>query len=150
MKDIERDRRSRLAGQPSRRVDPYCIMLSDPETERYHKLLELKYPERKFDLPLAAVDCILRFKPVDHVDRLVPSPLLIVGLVDDWLVSIDQSRELYARAKGPSQLMLLDNIHYHDIYHEPTLTKIMGAALAWHASSTPSRFGAEGVLGAGR
>jgi fermentation-respiration switch protein FrsA (DUF1100 family) len=48
------------------------------------------------------------FKSVDFVDKISPLPLAMIGSTRDQYVSVETTRELFAAAREPKQLVLID------------------------------------------
>jgi uncharacterized protein len=102
------DRRRRALQGISELVPPFDIVRLDPATKRYVDA-EL-YPHAGFgtDVSLESLDFLLRFRPVAVVDRIAPRPLLLFHGRENRLHSIEESRDLYARANEPKRLVILE------------------------------------------
>jgi uncharacterized protein len=58
---------------------------------------------------LASVEHILRYRPLDHVARLAPRPILLIALTRDVVTPEDQGAELLFRAASPPKTLVRQN-----------------------------------------
>jgi pimeloyl-ACP methyl ester carboxylesterase len=105
---VAADRRRRALEGTSQLVPAFHIVRLDPVTKGYVDA-EL-YPHAGFgtDVSLESLDFLLRFRPAAVVDRIAPRPLLLIHGQENRLHSVEESRDLYARAKEPKRLVILD------------------------------------------
>jgi fermentation-respiration switch protein FrsA (DUF1100 family) len=63
---------------------------------------------------LQSADLIMRYRPIDYVDRLAPrAALLLTSVVDDVVTPADHAVALYERAGAPKKLIhQTDTTHY--------------------------------------
>ena len=111
---IRTDRRRRVLEGDSELVHPFDIVRLDSLTKEYVDA-EL-YPEPGFgsEVSLESADLLFRFRPSDVVDRIAPRPLLLVHGQDNRLHSVDESHDLYAHAREPKRLVLLEGSGHTD------------------------------------
>ncbi len=65
--------------------------------------------------------------PIRWIDRIAPRPLLILHGADDDLVDVDQARRLYAKARQPKELAIVEGAG-----HKMRLSdRAMNLALEW-------------------
>jgi pimeloyl-ACP methyl ester carboxylesterase len=111
---IRSDRRRRALEGKSELVHPFDIVRLDSATKVYVDA-EL-YPEPGFgsEVSLESADLLFRFRPADVVDRIAPRPLLLVHGQDNRLHSVDESHDLYALAREPKRLVVLEGSGHTD------------------------------------
>src|SRR5262249_59778672 len=75
------------------------------------------------EIPLAAVEEILDYRPIDAA-RTLTKPLLVIGVEDDSTTPTDHAVALYEAARGPRQLILQRHTSHYASY------EANGAAIA--------------------
>jgi dipeptidyl aminopeptidase/acylaminoacyl peptidase len=129
---LEADKIKRVMIGESEWVMPGEIMTRDPESLEHEKELLKRIPERAFKLPLESGEAIINFKPVTVVDRIAPRAIMFVGVKDDHLVPMEETLDLYARAKEPKKLVMMPPIGHHGVYYGDYITTILGAAVEFY------------------
>jgi uncharacterized protein len=111
---VQADRHRRALDGKSQLVHPFDIVRLDTLTKEYVDA-EL-YPEPGFgsEVSLESADLLFRFRPAEVVERISPRPLLLVHGLDNRLHSVDESRDLYAHAREPKRLVLLEGSGHTD------------------------------------
>jgi uncharacterized protein len=79
----------------------------------------------------------MEYEPGAYIERISPTPLLMVVAADDHLTPADLALEAYQRAREPKQLALLPGGHF-DAYVED-LDAASGAARDWFLQHLDSR-----------
>jgi hypothetical protein len=74
-------------------------------------------------IPLAAVDEILDYRPIDAA-RTLTKPLLVIGVENDTTTPTDHAVALYEAARGPRELILQRHTSHYASY------EANGAAIA--------------------
>ena len=72
-------------------------------------------------------------KPIDYIARISPRPLLLVHGDHDETVSVDDARELYAKAGEPKQLVIVEGAG-HRLRHDE---QAMAIVIDWLKSLAP-------------
>jgi fermentation-respiration switch protein FrsA (DUF1100 family) len=105
---VHADRRRRALEGTSELVNPFEFVRLDSVTKDYVDR-EL-YPEPGFgsEVSLESADFLMRFRPSAAVGRIAPRPLLLIHGQDNRLHSVDESRDLYANAREPKRLVVLE------------------------------------------
>ena len=111
---LSKDRSQRVGTGRSARVDPFEIVVPDPDSRKFLEGVLEEYPQMKCDLPLETAEALIEYRPEDYVARLSPHPLLLIHGANDLQVSTDESRQLYERAGEPRELSLLPNMGHFD------------------------------------
>jgi pimeloyl-ACP methyl ester carboxylesterase len=105
---IRADRRRRALDGKSELVHPFEIVKLDAVTKEYVDG-EL-YPEPGFgsEVSLESAELLFRFRPSAVVDRIAPRALLLIHGQENRLHSVDESHDLYAHARDPKRLVVLE------------------------------------------
>ena len=69
-------------------------------------------------VPLACAEAILRYKPIDVVALLSPTPLLIIGVEDDAVTTTDHATDLYEAAGTPKKLIMQRDTTHYEAYKQ--------------------------------
>lgn len=115
---LDADRRTRVAGGEGERVHPREeIMVPTPERRAttVKKDVDSRIPT---SVPLKAAEEILAYKPIDVVGRLAPTPLLVIGVVDDPVTPTDHAVALYEAAGEPKRLILQSQTTHYGAYQQ--------------------------------
>lgn len=76
---------------------------------------------------------ILEYSPLRWIDRVAPTPLLIVAAEHDVICPLELAREAFARAGEPKRLVVLPVGHF-DPYEPPCFADAAQAATDWFAT----------------
>jgi fermentation-respiration switch protein FrsA (DUF1100 family) len=68
-----------------------------------------KWPNR---ITLRSQELYGSYEPGDHIDRISPTPLLMIVALHDVTTFTDECLEAYGRAREPKRLVLVDGDHY--------------------------------------
>ena len=115
---VAEDARTFVRTGVSELVDPRAeIMVAAPERARYSgkKDVDAKM-ETRFHLQSAAA--IMRYRPIDVVDRIAPRGLLLISVADDAVTPDEHATALFERAGSPKRL-----VRQHDTTHYESYTK---------------------------
>src|SRR5206468_66816 len=105
---IESDRGRRATLGISELVHPFEIVRLDAVTKEYVDAELYRAAGFGSDVSLESADYLFRFRPAAVVDRIAPRPLLLIHGEKNELHSPEESRDLYARAREPKRLVLLE------------------------------------------
>lgn len=112
---LEEDRRERVRTGKGRMVAPRDeIMVQTPERKRtsFKKDVDAHVTEK---VPLAMVDGLLAYRPVDAAARITV-PLLVVAVQDDATTPTDHAEAIYEAARGPKKLIVQRHTSHYDAY----------------------------------
>jgi dipeptidyl aminopeptidase/acylaminoacyl peptidase len=132
LESVAADRRQRVLTGESTRVPPESIMHFEPASHvrarKYsaeHPLLtQLMYPLSE------TADSIIGYKPVEHVHKIAPRALLLIGAEKDWTIPLEHAELLYERALAPKRLVVLKDAGHNDV-HNKLLPKIVAIGAEW-------------------
>lgn len=122
--EIQRNRLDRVSGGSDRKVDPTEeIMVATPERRR------AAMPTRGSEYRLSSVESLLRFRPIDVVDR-VTAALLICAIENDVVTPEEHAVALYERARGPKKLIRQTGVSHYEAY-EKNLDPLVAQFAHW-------------------
>ena len=128
---LSQDRSQRARTGESDRVDPLEIVVPDPESREFLQAVYQEYPQMRCDLPLETGEALMEFRPEAHVESIAPRPVLFIHGEDDRQVSVDESRCMFERAAGPSELHVVPGMGHFDwvMSGSPGFTRVTGLVL---------------------
>jgi fermentation-respiration switch protein FrsA (DUF1100 family) len=116
---MEQDRAARYRGEPPAMVpvvdpDPMAVSaLPTPDSwEWFNETGEKRAPAWKNEVTLRTVEMLMEYEPGVYVERISPTPLLMVVAAGDHLTPADLALEAYQRAREPKKLVLLPGGHF--------------------------------------
>jgi hypothetical protein len=107
---LEEDRRRRVLEGAGATTD----QLSPPTPERSRTTAMA--PEPPPPIPLACLDAIRDYRPMDVVHRIAPRAVLWFAATHDPVCPVEQSREAYERAGAPKRLVEIPNDEHYGTY----------------------------------
>lgn len=88
-------------------------------------------PNARNEIMLASLEQVLQHAPALSIDRIAPTPLLMLLAEDDRVVPSSHIREAFARAGDPKRLVTLPGGHY-DVYAAgPARERAIAEATSW-------------------
>ncbi|HYU21167.1 MAG TPA: alpha/beta fold hydrolase [Chloroflexota bacterium] len=131
LRRIEEDRRRWVLEGTGEKVDPReDLMVATPERKVVdHKKDVDARIERDFFLRSA--DYIMRYRPIDVVDRISPRALLITSVEDDVVTPEDHALALYERAGPPKKLIRQTETSHYRSYTE-NFSALMPQIVDWY------------------
>lgn len=128
------DRRNRvLSGHGEAIAD---LSPPTPERSRTSALSQSSIPP----IPLACVEAIAEFRPIDVVSRISPRAALFIAATRDPTCPVEHSRIAYAAAGSPRRLVEIDSAEHYGTYVEHMQT-ILDEIIAWcgrHMAAAPA------------
>jgi dipeptidyl aminopeptidase/acylaminoacyl peptidase len=114
---LDADRRERVRTGRGRLVHPREEIMV-PTAERRQTTIKADVDQRiPTAVSLAAVDEILRYRPLDAAARL-RVPLLVIGIEDDATTPTDHAERLYEAAPGPKALVMQRHTTHYAAYDQ--------------------------------
>lgn len=90
---------------------------------------EERAPNWENKVTLKTVEMLREYSPIDYVERVSPTPLLMIIANGDHLAVADKAFETYEKAREPKDLTILDGGHF-DAYTK-AFDASCGAAVDW-------------------
>jgi fermentation-respiration switch protein FrsA (DUF1100 family) len=143
---LDQDRESRFAGQPPAMVpvvseDPLgTSALPTPDSYQWFtETARTRAPAWRNEVTLRSIELLMDYEPGAWIERISPTPLLLVVAAGDHLTPSDLALEAYSRAREPRRLELLQGGHF-DAYVGAGFDQASGAARDWFVQHLqPSR-----------
>ncbi len=115
------------------------LMGRDPEVvadiERTLKLFPQWRPEVSFESLLD----VMEFKPESVVDRIAPRAIMWIHTDRDRLVPLFEAQSMYAKARKPKKLVVLENMVHDDVYRGRGFELVVQHTNAWFKEHLPPR-----------
>jgi fermentation-respiration switch protein FrsA (DUF1100 family) len=116
---FDQDRESRFAGNPPAMIpvvtnDPMGLAAL-PTTDSYQWFVETgdtRAPAWKNEVTVRTVEMLMEYEPGSYVERVSPTPLLMVIAEHDHLAVADLAFEAFNRAREPKKLVILPGGHF--------------------------------------
>lgn len=127
-----------LTGKPAY-MQTARLMARDPEvTAEIEKMGEL-YPQWKPEVTFESLLDIMEFKPESVVDRIGPRAMLWIHTDKDELVPLFEAQSMYAKARQPKKLVVLENMVHEDVYRGEGFEQTVQHTNAWFQEHLPAR-----------
>jgi fermentation-respiration switch protein FrsA (DUF1100 family) len=133
---FESDRAARYRGEPPGMIpvvdpDPMATSaLPTPDSwEWFSETAKTRAPAWRNEVTVRTVEMLMEYEPAAYIERISPTPLLMVVAAGDHLTPTDLALEAYQRALEPKRLQLLPGAHF-DAYVKDFETA-SGAARDW-------------------
>jgi fermentation-respiration switch protein FrsA (DUF1100 family) len=133
---MEQDRATRYRGEPPAMVpvvdpDPMAVSaLPTPDSwEWFSEAGKGRAPAWRNEVTLRTVEMLMEYEPSAYLERISPTPLLMVVAARDHLTPSDLALEAYQQAREPKRLVLLPDAHF-DAYVK-AFDAASGAARDW-------------------
>lgn len=134
---FDADREARFRGEPPAMVavvaeDPTRIPCALPTPDSWQWFTETgrtRAPAWRNEVTLRSVEMLMEYEPWVYIDRVAPTPLLMVVAANDVLTPTDLALEAYHRALEPKKLVILPGGHF-DAY-TTDFELAAGAARDW-------------------
>jgi fermentation-respiration switch protein FrsA (DUF1100 family) len=115
------------------------MMARDPsvvaQLENNQKLFPTWRPEVSFE----SLADIMEFKPESVADRISPRAILWIHTDKDQLVPLYEAQSMYAKARHPKKLVVLENMIHDDVYHGQGFAQVVQHTNAWFKEHMPAR-----------
>ena len=134
---LDQDREARFAGKPPAMIpvvtnDP-AGQAALPTSDSYQWFTETgqnRAPSWKNEVTLRTVEMLMEYEPVTYIERVSPTPLLMLIAQHDHLAVADEAFAAYNLAREPKKLVILPGGHF-DAYVGSGFKTASGAASSW-------------------
>ena len=134
---FDADRRARYAGKAAAMIpvvaqDPMapCALPTADSWEWFTETGKKRAPAWRNEVTLQSVELFTEYEPGAYIERVAPTPLLMVVAAKDHLTPADLALEAYARGLEPKRLEILPGGHF-EAYVDPGFEQASGAATEW-------------------
>jgi dipeptidyl aminopeptidase/acylaminoacyl peptidase len=115
---LDADRKQRVLSGTGELVHPREeIMVATPERKATNVKgdVDSRIPT---SVPLRCAEAIMRYRPIDVVGLVAPTPLLIIGVADDAVTPTDHAVALYEQAGAPKRLIMQRHTTHYAAYQQ--------------------------------
>jgi fermentation-respiration switch protein FrsA (DUF1100 family) len=134
---FDQDRERRLDGEPPAMVPVVSADPSGPAAlptaDSYQWFTDTgrtRAPAWRNEVTLRTVELLMEYEPAAYVERLSPTPLLMIVAAQDHLTPVDLALAAYKRALEPKRLVFLPGGHF-EAYVGPGFELAGSAARDW-------------------
>jgi uncharacterized protein len=134
---FDADREARFAGRPPAMMavvsDDPAVPAALPTADSYAWFTETgrtRAPAWRNQTTLRTVEMFTEYEPGAYIDKVAPTPLLMVVAREDHLTVVDQALAAYNQALEPKRLEILPGGHF-DAYTGPDFELSSAAARDW-------------------
>lgn len=127
-----------LTGKPSY-METKRLMARDPEAVAMLEDFEKRYPQFRTEVSFESLLDIMEFKPESVVDRISPRAIQWIHTDNDELVPLFEAQSMYAKARNPKKLVVLENMVHDDVYRGEGFEQTMQHTSAWFKEHLPAR-----------
>jgi len=128
---IDADRKERVISGVGEMVHPREeIMIATPE-RRASKVKADVDDRIPTSVPLRCAEAIMRYKPIDVVDLVAPTPLMFIAVEDDAVTPTDHAFALYNKAGAPKKLLIQRHTTHYAAYAQYG-AEVIPEIVAWY------------------
>jgi pimeloyl-ACP methyl ester carboxylesterase len=128
---VEENRRRVAAGGIDELVDPReDLMVATPE-RRATQVRASDDNRVGAGFRLSSAESLMRYRPIDVVDRISPGAVLLTAVVDDVVTPEDHAVALYEKAGVPKKLIRMSGVSHYDSYSKG-MDRLLPAFLDWY------------------
>jgi uncharacterized protein len=134
---LDLDREARYAGKepgmiPVVAEDPLApSSLPTPDSwQWFTETANTRAPSWRNEVTLRSLEMLMEYEPGSYIDRISPTPLLMVVAAGDVLTASDLAIDAYENAREPKKLVILPGGHF-GAYTGPDFDLSSGAACDW-------------------
>lgn len=103
--------------------------LASPDSWEWFQAQGRSAPNWRNEVTLRSLERLLEYAPGRFIDRIAPTPLLMIAAVQDFL-PLDIAQRAFDRAGEPKRLVVLPGGHFTP-YEDPDFASASGEATAW-------------------
>lgn len=109
--------------------EPNAILTDAAETA-WARLAAVPVPTWVNWVTSPSVEALFEYCPIALIDRVAPTPLLLIAAETDAVIPLALSRAAFARAGEPRRLKVLPFAHF-EVYEEPARSLAIQEAVDW-------------------
>jgi fermentation-respiration switch protein FrsA (DUF1100 family) len=135
---LDADREARFRGEPPAVIpvvdaDPLAqSALPTPDSwEWFSRTGKDRAPSWRNEVTVRSMDLVQGYEPGSYIDRVSPTPLLMIIATNDVLVTADLAFAAYGRALEPKRVEILRGGHFDAYTAGPHFTQASEAARDW-------------------
>lgn len=120
------------------------LMGRDPDVAKNVENMRKDFPNWKGEISFESLLDIVDFKPESVVERIAPRAIMFIHAAKDKLVPLYEAQSLFAKARPPKKLVVLEDMVHYDIYKWRDLfgrgfEQVVENSNAWFKEHMPAR-----------
>ncbi|HXG22854.1 MAG TPA: alpha/beta hydrolase [Methylomirabilota bacterium] len=115
------------------------MMARDPDVVAELEKAQSHFPTWRPEVSFESLADVMEFKPESVADRISPRALLLIHTDKDKLVPLSEAQSVYAKARHPRKLIVLENMVHDDVYRGQGFEQVVQHANAWFKEYMPAR-----------
>lgn len=115
------------------------LMARDPDVVADIEKTQAQFPTWRPEVAFESLADIMEFKPESVVDRISPRAIMWIHTDKDKLVPLFEAQSMYAKARQPKKLVVLENMVHDDVYRGRGFDLVVQHTNAWFAEHMPAR-----------
>ena len=132
---FDQDREARFAGQlpamiPVVSADRAGAALPSADAYAWFTQVSVRAPAGKNEVTLRSLEMMAEYEPSSYVERISPTPLLMIIAAQDHLAVAEEAFATFNQAREPKSLVILPDGHF-EAYVGSGFTSASGAACEW-------------------
>lgn len=113
------------------------LMARDPGTAAKLEATAVEFPGWRGEVTFESLLDIVAFRPESVVDRIAPRAVLWIHPEKDGLVPLFEAQSLYAKARQPKKLVVLEGMEHASIYEGAGRDRVIQETLAFFREHMP-------------
>ena len=114
------------------------MMARDPDVVADLEKNQSLFPTWRPEVSFESIADIMEFKPENVADRISPRALLLIHTDKDKLVPLSEAQSIYAKARQPKKLVVLENMVHEDVYRGEGFEQVVHQTNAWFKEHMPA------------
>lgn len=115
------------------------MMARDPDVVADLQKNQSLFPTWRPEVSFESLADIMEFKPENVADRISPRAILWIHTDRDKLVPLYEAQSMYAKARHPKKLIVLENMVHEDVYRGQGFEQVVQHTNAWFKEHMPAR-----------
>ena len=115
------------------------MMARDPDVVADLEKAQKAFPQWRPEVTFESLADIMEFKPEAVADRISPRAILWIHTDKDKLVPLYEAQSMYAKARHPKKLVVLENMIHEDVYRGDGFEQVVRHTNAWFKEHMPAR-----------
>jgi fermentation-respiration switch protein FrsA (DUF1100 family) len=115
------------------------MMARDPGVVADLEKAQGHFPTWRPEVSFESLSDVIEFKPESVADRISPRALLLLHTDKDKLVPLSEAQSIYAKARHPKKLVVLENMVHEDVYHGQGFEQVVQHTNTWFTEHMPAR-----------
>ena len=115
------------------------LMARDPHVVADIEKTQKMFPQWRPEVSFESLLDIMEFKPESVVDRISPRAIMWIHTDKDKLVPLFEAQSMYAKARQPKKLVVLENMVHDDVYRGQGFELAVQHTNAWFKEHLPAR-----------